>query len=223
MTRREITQKVTAFCKKRGYYIALSLCILSIGAIGFFSIRNAQNIVDETPIPGAPQIDAEDVLTPKDDVTDKTDETMQSSDDIKKPQAKAYILPVEGDILVGYDDKKPIYSKTLKDWRVHTGIDYLAPLDTEVKAVNDGVVEEIITDDLLGTTVIIKHTDGISSVYANLNPEISLTDGQLLSRGDIVGKVGDSAVIEISESPHLHFEMRQDGKTIDPATVIKTK
>lgn len=223
MTRKELIEKTRTFCKKRGYYIALSLCILSVGAIGFFSLRSAQHTADETPIPNTPQIDAEDVLKPKDDVTEPTDETMQSSDDIKKPTAKAYILPIEGDVLVGYDEKKPVYSKTLKDWRVHTGIDYLAPLDTEVKAVGDGVVEEIITDDLLGVTVIIKHTDGLSSVYANLNKDISLTDGQLISQGDIVGKVGDSAVIEISDSPHLHFEMHRDGKTIDPTSVIKTK
>lgn len=222
MKRKEIWQSAKTFCKKRGYYIALSLCILSVGTIGFFSLRSAQRKVDDTPIPNEPQLNAEDVILPKDDVPDESTETSKSSDEVKKPQQKAYTLPLEGDVLVGYDEKKPVYSKTLKDWRVHTGIDYLAPIGTEVKAVNDGTVEKIITDDLLGCTVIIKHTDGLSSVYANLQSEIKLKEGQLIAQGDTVGMVGNTAVIEVSDSPHLHFEMRSEGKNINPADVFKS-
>ena len=94
-------------------------------------------------------------------------------------------------------------------------------MGTLVKAANDGVVEEIIEDDLLGITVVIKHTDGKKSSYSNLDPELSVEQGQVINRSDTIGKVGQSSIIEISDAPHLHFEMSQDGKQLDPTEICE--
>ena len=110
---------------------------------------------------------------------------------------------------------------TLKDWRIHDGIDISADLGSNVVAVNDGVVEKITSDDLFGIVVTIKHTDGKKSTYSNLADDIELEEGQIINRGDIIGTVGDTAISEISDGPHLHFEMSDNGNKIDPLTVIK--
>ncbi len=222
MKRKELLQKTGEFIKKRKYYIAVALCIFTIGTVGFISYQKAQNIWDDSTLPEQNTLDAQDAVIPKDDVTDQSDESV--SKPTKQPEentakTKEYILPVDGTIDVGYSAQTPIYSKTLADWRVHTGIDYVAPLGTTVKAINDGVVQSIETDDLMGATVTIKHTDGNVSKYANLDKDIPLKKDQLITQGDTVGKIGKTAIIEISQEPHLHFEVSLNGKTLDPLTL----
>ncbi|MBQ6946718.1 MAG: M23 family metallopeptidase [Clostridia bacterium] len=213
-------EKVAKFIKQRKYYIAVSLCILTIGAVGLISYQKAQNVWDSTPLPEKNTLDTQDVLIPQTDVTDQEAESASKpTKQPEQPQTKPYILPVDGTIDVGYSENTPVYSKTLADWRTHSGIDYTVALGTEVKAINDGVVENVSTDNLMGVTVSIKHPDGNVSTYANLEKGVTLKKDQLISQGDIVGKVGKSAIIEIAQEPHLHFEVTVDGKPIDPLTL----
>lgn len=218
MKYKQLMQQSAAFIKKRKYYIAVSLCILTIGTVGFISYRNAQKVWDDTTLPEQNSLDATDVIIPKDDVEEESQSVSKPTTEQAKP--KEYILPVDGIIDVGYSADTPIYSKTLEDWRVHTGIDYTVPLGTEVKAINDGVVQSIETDSLMGVTVTIKHTDGNTSIYANLDPEITIKTDQLIKQGDIIGKVGKSAIIESAQEPHLHFEVSCDGKNLDPLSLF---
>ncbi len=217
MNIKKISQKTRQFVKKRKYFITSTICILTIGTVGFISYRNTQKAWDDTTLPYQNNLDASDAIIPQDNVSEDSESALKPT---KQPeqstQSKAYILPVDGEIEVGYSADIPVYSKTLADWRTHGGIDYTVPLGSEVKAINDGVVESIVTDDLLGVTVTIKHTDGNVSLYANLDDDIKLKKDQLISQGDIVGKVGNTAIIEVSQQPHLHFEVSVDGKNIDP-------
>ncbi len=213
-----LLKQSAAFIKKRKYYIAVSLCILTIGTVAFISYQNAQKAWDDTPLPDQNTLDATDVIIPKDDVSEPNESVSKPTKE--KAKVKEYILPVDGKIDVGYSADVPVYSKTLEDWRTHNGIDYIVPLGTEVKAINDGVVQSIEKDSLLGTTVTIKHTDGNISLYANLDPEVNLKAEQLIYQGDIVGKVGNSAIIEIAQEPHLHFEVSCDEKTLDPLSLF---
>ncbi len=213
-----LLKQSAAFIKRRKYYIAVSLCILTIGTVAFISYQNAQKAWDDTPLPDQNKLDATDVIIPKDDVTQPSESASRPTKENVK--AKDYILPVDGKIDVGYSADVPVYSKTLEDWRTHNGIDYIVPLGTEVKAINDGVVQSIESDSLMGTSVTIKHTDGNISLYANLDPEVKLKKEQLINQGDIVGKVGKTAIIEIEQQPHLHFEVSCDGKIIDPLSLF---
>lgn len=216
---KQMLQKTTDFIKKRKYYIAVALCILTVGTVGIISYRNANNVWDNTPLPDQNTLDATDAVIPKDDVTEESESVSKPTKQPEDNTSIEYILPVDGVIDVGYSGETPIYSKTLEDWRVHSGIDYIVPLGTEVKAIGDGKVKSIETDALLGTTVVIRHADGNESLYANLDPEILLQADQLIYQGDTVGKVGKSAIIEISQEPHLHFEVLFEGKNIDPLTL----
>ena len=219
MNYKKLLQQTAAFIKKRKYYIAVSLCILTIGTVGYISYQNVRNAWDDTPLPEQNTLDATDAAIPKNDVSDEAESVSKPTKEPSEAKAKEYILPVDGSIDVGYSTTTPTYSKTLEDWRVHSGIDYIVPLNTPVKAINDGVVKSIETDTLMGVTVTVKHTDGNTSLYANLSPELTLKVDQLVKQGDIIGKVGKSAIIESAQEPHLHFEISRNGESVDPLSL----
>lgn len=68
----------------------------------------------------------------------------------------------------------------------------------------------------MGYTIVIDHGNGWQSTYANLASVDTVSKGQMVAVGDLIGTIGDSAAIEYAESAHLHFELAQDGATVDP-------
>ena len=219
--------------KKVLFYILMAACVLTIAAISFVSYKSVQNSIGEEKIYNSSE-STDKVDTQLENVTEKTEpeeekvtvqETKpENNNENVTVESKAYIMPLDSsEITTGFSLTEPVYSKTLKDWRIHDGIDISAPLGEKVVAVNDGLIETIENGDLYGITVIIKHTDGKNSTYCNLEDNIELEEGQIINQGDIIGKIGESAVFEISEGPHLHFEMSENGKKIDPLSVIKVQ
>ena len=95
----------------------------------------------------------------------------------------------------------------------HPGVDLRASLNTDVFAARDGVVKETGTLEIYGHFVIIDHDGGYQSVYAHLN-EVFVSAGEAVEAGERIALSGNSG---ISTGPHLHFEIRKDGKPIDPA------
>ena len=134
-----------------------------------------------------------------------------------KFEQESLVWPVDGKILNDYTGDKPVKSKTLDDWRIHSGIDLEAQLNAQVKTVGDGVVEKIYTDRELGCCILINHQNGFQTLYANLleNGEI-VQEGDAVSAGDIIGGVGKTAITEVGEAAHLHFELLLDGKNVNP-------
>ncbi len=225
MDNKNIFEKSRFSGKKLTYYIVAALCIGAIAFVSYLSYQaiNAKNVPEPEPIVTDP------VDTTKTDVTEPEPEPEpepESEQTVTQPpeitvSSKPYIMPVsDGKITMAFSVDVPVYSQTLCDWRIHDGIDISAPLGTEALAVNDGVVESIECHDLYGVTVVLKHTDGKKSTYSNLEDSVELEQGQIINQGDIVGKIGETAVFEIADGPHLHFEMSQNGKKIDPTTVI---
>lgn len=128
-----------------------------------------------------------------------------------------FIWPVTGMLERGYDEDNLSYDTTMADWRTHNGWDIAAGLGGHVLSAANGVVSAVYTDPLYGTTVEIDHGEGLCSVYANLAAEPTVSVGQTVLVGDIIGAVGESAICEIGESYHLHFAMKLNGETADPA------
>ena len=116
--------------------------------------------------------------------------------------------------------QKAVYSKTMGDWRAHTGIDYRAEKGTEVKSTWDGVVSKTYKDSLWGYTVEITHDGNITSVYKNLDEKIYVKKGDSVKSGQAIGKVGDSAAVEKRDEPHLHFEIWAEGAPINPESYV---
>jgi murein DD-endopeptidase MepM/ murein hydrolase activator NlpD len=99
--------------------------------------------------------------------------------------------------------------------RMHQGVDFAAPTGTPVYAAGEGRIAFAGTRGGYGTTVIINHTGGISTLYAHLSAiQRGLRPGSLVRQGQVIGRVGSTGM---STGPHLHFEVRRNNTPVNPA------
>jgi len=97
--------------------------------------------------------------------------------------------------------------------RFHAGMDFTAPLGTDIYVTGNGVVEAVMPSLRgLGNHIIINHGYGITSIYAHLD-RFNVRKGQKVQRGDVIGFVGNTGM---SLAPHLHYEIKLNGKNVDP-------
>ncbi len=100
--------------------------------------------------------------------------------------------------------------------RAHRGVDYAAPVGTPVYAAGDAVVEYKGWKNGYGRTLILKHGDKYSTVYAHLSRFAAVNVGQSVSQGKIIGYIGSSGR---ATGPHLHYEFLVNGVHKDPLKV----
>ncbi|HEU5299041.1 MAG TPA: peptidoglycan DD-metalloendopeptidase family protein [bacterium] len=122
-----------------------------------------------------------------------------------------FIWPARGVFTSGFGIRRhPIFRVR----RMHTGQDIAAPYGTAVQAASDGRVIYTGWFGGYGKIVVIDHGDGISTLYAHLS-RILTRRGAAVRRGQVVGRVGSTGY---STGPHVHFEVRVNGRPIDPRT-----
>ena len=103
----------------------------------------------------------------------------------------------------------PIY----KIKKFHEGVDFSAPLGTEIYATGDGVVVEVKASRRhYGNTVIIDHGYGYQTVYAHLH-KFNVKKGDRVKRGETIAFVGNTGK---STAPHLHYEVRKNNRAVNP-------
>ena len=95
-----------------------------------------------------------------------------------------------------------------------------AALGERVMAMSAGTVKQVYQDDLMGTSVVIDHGDGLVSRYANLDAEVLVEQGGRVTAGTVIGTVGQTAIAESNRPAHLHLEVLQDGTNIDPVSFL---
>ncbi len=134
------------------------------------------------------------------------------------PAEPTLISPVVGTVVTEHSLSIPVFSDTLKEWRVHTGVDISTEENAEIYAAADGTVSAIYTDPMYGVTVEITHQAEFKTVYSNLNQTLpaSITVGSQVKSGDLIGTVGDTAMYELAEEPHLHFGVKIKGVSVNP-------
>jgi len=99
----------------------------------------------------------------------------------------------------------------------HAGIDLASPSYQEVKAAMDGeVILARNTKTGYGKVVILRHDRGFSTIYGHLNVIIA-KEGEAVRQGEAIGGVGSTGR---STGPHLHFELRQNGRPLDPLPLL---
>ena len=110
------------------------------------------------------------------------------------------------------------HNKTLNTYYEHAGIDFTASAGTEVVAVEKGTIESIYKDDvLLGTEIVVDHGNGLKTVYRFVTEAEGLKVGDKVEKGEVIATVAEATGNEYKDGAHLHFEIMQDGKVIDPA------
>jgi len=103
----------------------------------------------------------------------------------------------------------PIFKKL----RMHTGVDFAAPVGTPIYSTGNGVVIRAERDySGYGLMVEIDHGFGYRTLYAHMS-QISVRRGQRVSRGEVLGLVGNTG---LSAGPHLHYEVIRNGRKVNP-------
>lgn len=156
-------------------------------------------------------------------------ENSPSSESSQAPQVPAnaplyeisaeMIWPVEGgEVLHAYSAGAPVYSQTMKDWRIHTGLDISAQPQAPVIACANGQVQEVYTDSMLGNVALIEHGDYLF-YYCGLGEDFQVEAGDVVAMGQQIGVV-TAVPYEAAEEPHLHVEVRRDGVAVDPQPLL---
>ena len=95
-------------------------------------------------------------------------------------------------------------------------MDIAAAVGDQVRAPASGVVTEVIQDVMMGTTVVIDHGGNLTTTCANLAAVPTVEVGDVVTVGDVIGSVGETAIAESALPGHLHFSVAQDGQSVDP-------
>lgn len=120
--------------------------------------------------------------------------------------------PVPGEVSSNFGSR---YHPILRYTRMHQGVDFRAGYGTPILAVQTGWVGRAGRAGGYGNQVELKHGDGITTTYSHMS-EIRVQLGTLVQQGSVIGYVGSTGM---STGPHLHFEVLQNGRRIDPALV----
>lgn len=127
--------------------------------------------------------------------------------------APRFVLPVVGRPSSGYGPRlDPIQHTSIN----HPGFDLAAPTGTPVGAAAGGVIVHAGPAGTYGNLVRIRHDNGYETRYAHLSA-VTVAVGDRVEQGQQVGKVGSTGY---STGAHLHFEVRHEGKTVDPAPLL---
>lgn len=182
------------------------------------SPSNVNNTINESTTTNTVKETTKSTSTETTTNTNKKEDVKESKEEKKE---LAFEKPVEGEIMKVYAKDNLVFSNTLQEWTTHLGIDIKADKTTVVKSSEAGTIKTIKNDPRYGLTITIEHDNGYQTVYANLLSSEFVVEGEKVEKGQSIGTVGNTATFEISDEPHLHFEVLKDGVQIDPTTVIK--
>ena len=187
------------------YYLILAACLLVIAAVTLGVVFGLKANSTSNPSIDVPKEDNPPVDEPPAEDTSSKYE---------------FITPVK-DVVLRHAHNFD-YNQTMDYYRMHRGMDFTAAEGTEVFACVDGVVTEVITNnDLYGAIIKISHANGIDTVYKFVVPSSNLKVGSTVNRGDVIATVAKATGVEIAEGDHLHMEVFQNKKSVDPDDFLK--
>ncbi|MDD5863746.1 MAG: M23 family metallopeptidase [Firmicutes bacterium] len=213
----------------KGYYIALILCAAAIGITSYVYYRNVnhaeeasiQETIGEDVLVGTMEAEDVPVLATQpqtQSATPSTQATTTPTTTVKKPFKT--VSPVSGDEISAYSMEALSYNETTRDWRVHNGVDIAAETGTQVCAAADGEVYTVYEDDSMGYTVVIRHDGGYTTKYSSLSKDVAVQSGDTVTAGQVIGYVGDTALVESTLGSHVHFSVTCQDEPMNPADFL---
>lgn len=151
----------------------------------------------------------------KEPVFEKKEEPAAEASTENVPEKIVFAYPAAGAATETFHIESLSYSKTMGDFRTHSGIDFVSEQTEDVYACADGTVKEVFNDTFMGLSVCIDHGNGIESEYSSLS-ECFVNNGDSVTAGSVLGKSGDTASIEKAEGYHVHLEVKKNGVSVNP-------
>lgn len=151
----------------------------------------------------------------KEPVFEKKEEPAAEASTENVPEKIVFAYPAAGAATETFHIESLSYSKTMGDFRTHSGIDFSSEQTEDVYACADGTVKEVFNDTFMGLSVCIDHGNGIESEYSSLS-ECFVNNGDAVTAGSVLGKSGDTASIEKAEGYHVHLEVKKNGVSVNP-------
>lgn len=212
------------------FIIALCICLISTAVIWkYTSDRNndSDTAKDNEKNPNSLNATTED---PYKDYVEKTIEDYQkaleeknkqdeskANDTTQKSKLDSFGKPIVGKISREFNIKELIYFEAIEEWRTHQGIDIQADGDLNVCSSYDGTIEKVNKDSTMGVEIVVNHGDDILTVYSCLSSS-AVNIGDKVKKGQKIGTLGVVENIEMSDVPHLHYEIIVKGKNYDPSS-----
>jgi len=213
--------RIKHFLRRNGVYLVLTVSLAAVAAVLISGI--GMGLLDTTDTSEPINEPVEQTVTNQPDdrhTTTTTASATASSQTTVATRADApdlYVLPLTNTVQKPFSADAPLYSETMRDWRIHTGVDFAGELGQTVKAVAQGTVVSIEEDALWGSIVTIDHGVGVLSRYCGV--EASVKEGDKTDASTPIGKL-ITIPCEALQKPHLHFEMTVDGVPVDPIEAI---
>ena len=164
-----------------------------------------ENIADANGIESSLIVEGDSLFIPGSKMTDY---------EKKRFYSEIYLWPLKSrKITSKYGPRIDPFTKA---YSFHTGIDIKDDLNAKVLAVTSGEVSFVGKNKVYGNYIEIKYNDDIILLYAHLN-KVDVKKGDFVNQGAVIGKVGSTGR---STGPHLHLEIRKDGKLVDPLKIM---
>ena len=211
----EFYQKLKQVRINRAVYMTAIIILLSFSVILAVTVAtNRSNKKGDDTLP--PSDTSLNTTTPP---ANGTEPDNNDSEPTIKDTVPELALPVNAGVLTKqHSVDTQVFSPTLNEYRVHLGIDISTEASAPVLAVADGSVAQIWEDPMMGWCLALEHAGDSVSVYKNLAAELAtgIETGVSVKAGQLLGYVGDTAMMEIAEEPHLHLELTVGGIQVDP-------
>ncbi len=242
--------KALNFLKKEGFYVILFVCLCIVATVASITANNNNKITNNSEVLQKQQANAADVLkkqqkeyegalqVKKENLAKA--KALKAVPNIKKATTgnvataavskttnAQFVKPVaKGTLARAYSkDIDSVVWKTDGSYRTNLGIDIQAKTGTSVVAVMDGIVKEVGTDvsGQNGFMVEIDHQNGLVTKYTSLDKKMLVKKGDKVTKEQQIGTVGNTSLNSYKEDygSHLHFEVLQNSKNIDPAKYVK--
>lgn len=247
---KKMFNKSSNFFKKEGFYVILFVCLCVVATVAAVAAKNSSH-VKNAPINNEKVDSAKN--NPSISMANSNDKELNEHIDAKavqgtKPQnvkievpkngagvskntsstssktntKVTMTKPVEGLLARQFSKGELVYYDSVKEYMTNDGIDIKADLGKPVVAAFDGVVEDV-TYDRDGEKVVLKHNNGLKTVYSNLDENVAVKKGNSIKAGSQIGKVGKTSNYCAYEKygDHLHFEVMNGNDFVDPTAYVQ--
>ncbi|MDR2898825.1 MAG: M23 family metallopeptidase [Clostridiales bacterium] len=131
--------------------------------------------------------------------------------------------PVEGNIVMDFSTDRLVYDSTLNQYRTNDELCIAADVGTQVKAAADGVVRSIADTRESGNVIVIEHGNGWFTTYSQLQDGILVEEGDVVTKGQVIGGVGEPSIYSVLLGSHLSFKVEKDQEAVNPNIVLAVR